>query len=83
MENASYQTWLKSRLNETITLECMDIPFLEVNTKIEYKPRNSDSTEYYIIKRIQESFMQGIMTIEMMKFYRLYPNFLGVRKYEQ
>lgn len=82
MENASYQTWLKSRLNETITLECMDIPFLEVNTKIEYKPRNSDSTEYYIIKRIQESFMQGIMTIEMMKFYRLYPNFLGVRKYE-
>lgn len=82
MENASYQTWLKSRLNETITLECMDIPFLEVNTKIEYKPRNSDSAEYYIIKRIQESFMQGIMTIEMMKFYRLYPNFLGVRKYE-
>lgn len=82
MENASYQTWLKSRLNETITLECMDIPFLEVNTKVEYKPKNSDSTEYYIIKRIQESFMQGVMTIEMMRFYRLYPNFLGVRKYE-
>ena len=82
MENASYQTWLKSRLNETITLECMDIPFLETNTKVEYKPRNSDNVEYYIIKRIQESFMQGTMTIEMMKFYRLYPNFLGVRKYE-
>ena len=82
MENASYQTWQKSRLNETITLECIDIPFLEVNTKVEYKPMNSDSVEYYIIKRIQESFMQGTMTIEMMKFYRLYPNFLGVRKYE-
>lgn len=82
MENASYQTWQKSRLNETITLECIDIPFLEVNTKVEYKPMNSGSVEYYIIKRIQESFMQGTMTIEMMKFYRLYPNFLGVRKYE-
>lgn len=81
MENASYQTWLKSRLNETITLECIDIPFLEVNTKVEYKPMNSDGLEYYIIKKIQESFMQGTMTIEMMKFYRLYPNFLGVRKY--
>lgn len=82
MENASYQTWLKSRLNETITLELVDIPFLEVNTKIEYKPMNSDTVEYYIIKNIQESFMQGTMTLEMMKFYRLYPNFLGVRKYE-
>lgn len=81
MENASYQTWLKSRLNETITLELIDIPFLEVNTKIEYMPKNSSSAEYYIIKNIQESFMQGTMTIEMMKFYRLYPNFLGVRKY--
>ena len=31
LENASYQTWLKSRLNETISLELIDIPFLSVN----------------------------------------------------
>ena len=81
MENASYQTWLKSRLNETISLELIDIPFLSVNTKIEYTPKNTSVPEYYIIKNIQESFMNGVMTIEMMKFYRLYPNFLGLRKY--
>ena len=81
MENASYQTWLKSRLTDTITLEIVDIPFLQVNTKIEYKPKNSTKIESYIIKSIQESFMQGTATVEMMKFYRLYPNFMGSRNY--
>ena len=81
LENASYQTWQKSRLNETISLELIDIPFLSVNTKVEYVPLYSSIPEYYIVKRVQESFMQGTMTIELMKFYRLYPNFLGVRKY--
>ena len=80
LENASYQTWQKSRLNETISLELIDIPFLSVNTKIEYVPLHSSIPEYYIVKSIQESFMKGTMTIELMKFYRLYPNFLGVRK---
>ena len=81
LENASYQTWLKSRLNETISLELIDIPFLTVNTKVEYIPLHSSIPEYYIIKSIQESFMQGTMTMELMRFYRLYPNYLGVRKY--
>ena len=80
-DNAAYQTWLKSRLNETISLELIDIPFLTVNTKVEYIPLHSSIPEYYIIKSIQESFMQGTMTLELMKFYRLYPNYLGVRKY--
>ena len=80
LENASYQTWQKSRLNETISLELIDIPFLSVNTKIEYVPLHSSIPEYYIVKSIQESFMQGTMSIELMRFYRLYPNFLGIRK---
>lgn len=85
-ETARYHTWLKSRLNETITLELVDIPFLTVNTKIEYIPLNSlssqelPSSNCYIVKRIQESFLSGTMTVEMMKFYRLYPDHMGVRK---
>ena len=57
----------------------IDIPFLQTNTKIEYTPQNSDMTETYIVKKISESFLAGTATVEMMKFYRLYPNFMGVR----
>ena len=80
-ENAGYQTWLKSRLNETISLELIDIPFLTVNTKIEYLPLNSSIPERYIVKSIQESFLQGTMTVELMKFYRLYPGTLVLKRY--
>ena len=78
-ENAAYQNWLKCRLTDTISLEMIDIPFLQTNTKIEYVPQNSDIKETYIVKKISESFMTGTSTVEMMKFYRLYPNFMGVR----
>lgn len=79
-ENAAYQNWLKCRLTDTISLEMIDIPFLQVNTKIEYAPQNSNMAETYIVKKISESFMAGTATVEMMRFYRLYPNFMGVRK---
>lgn len=77
-ENASYQTWLASRLTDTITLEMIDIPFLDTNTKVSYMPMNSDTAETYIVKNISENFMEGTMTVQMMKFYRLYPNYLGI-----
>ena len=72
-ERAEYETWLKSRLIDTLTLETIIIPFLEVNQKIQYKKASNGSVDSYIIKSLSYSFMDGTMTITMNKFYELDP----------
>lgn len=72
-ERAEYETWLKSRLTDTVTLETVIIPFLEVNNKIEYRKLSDGSIDSYIIKSLSYSFTGGTMTITMMKFYELDP----------
>lgn len=79
MERASYETWKASRLTDTITLELIDIPFLTVNQKITYTPRNESKAYPYIIKSISESFGTGTMSMTLMRFYRLYPNIIGAK----
>lgn len=72
-ERAEYENWLVSRLTDTITLETVIIPFLEVNQKIQYRKLSDGSIDSYIIKSISYSFTEGTMTITMMKFYELDP----------
>ena len=72
-ERAEYENWLKSRLTDTLTLETVIIPFLEVNQKIEYRKLSDGSIDSYIIKSLSYSFTSGTMTITMMKFYELDP----------
>lgn len=72
-ERAEYETWLKSRLVDTITLETVIIPFLETNKKIEYRKLSDGSIDSYIIKNISYSFTSGTMTLTMCKFYELDP----------
>ena len=72
-ERAEYENWLTSRLTDSITLECVIIPFLEVNQKIQYKKSSDGSVDSYIIKSLSYSFTEGTMTITMSKFYELDP----------
>lgn len=72
-ERAEYENWLVSRLTDTVTLETVIIPFLEVNQKIEYQKLSDDSIDSYIIKSLSYSFSEGTMTITMTKFYELDP----------
>lgn len=72
-ERAEYETWLTSRLTDTVTLETVIIPFLEVNQKIEYRKLSNGSIDSYIIKSLSYSFTEGTMTITMCKFYPLDP----------
>ena len=59
-----------------MTLEMMFIPWLDVNTKISYTDKETNETNSYIIKRINGSFMDATMTIEIIKFYENYPNII-------
>lgn len=72
-ERAEYETWLTSRFTDSVSLETVIIPFLEVNQKIEYKKLNDGSIDSYIIKSISHSFTDGTMTMTMSKFYELDP----------
>lgn len=72
-ERAEYENWLVSRLTDSITLESVIIPFLEVNQKIQYKKLSNGSVDSYIIKSLSYSFIEGTMTITMNKFYELDP----------
>lgn len=72
-ERAEYENWLASRFTDTVTLETVIIPFLEVNQKIQYRKLSNDSIDSYIIKSISYSFTGGTMTITMCKFYELDP----------
>lgn len=72
-ERAEYETWLKSRLIDSLTLETVIIPFLESNKKVQYRKESDGLIDPYIIKNISYSFSSGTMTLTMSKFYELDP----------
>ena len=66
---AEYELYLSSNLAENISLEMINIPWLDVNCKIEYTSKNFNETHSYIIKSISGSTSSATMTISMIKYY--------------
>ncbi len=79
-QRAEYETYLKCRLQDTITLEMASVFWLDVNQKVEYKKLNDDVPSQYIVKEITFSSMDGIMSVTMSKFYEDY-NVVYNKKY--
>ena len=85
-DTASYETWKATNLAFTLSLETTLIPWLDVNQKIGYysplfqmidrehgvEP-NFGASPQYIIKRISRSLSTGRQTMELTRFYPLYP----------
>ena len=71
--NAKYELWKSSRRQDTINIDTVIIPFLDINDKIGYK-RSNGKIEEFIVKNISGDLSSGIMSIELMKFYPLYEN---------
>ena len=80
IERAKWENWKKTRRQETINVEMIDIPWLDVNCKIEYTSHIDGETHQYIIKSINSSTSEGIMSLELMRFYPLYV--LDAKQYE-
>lgn len=72
MQRGEYEVWKATDLLDTLTLEMADIPWLEVNQKIEYRSNITGLTQQYIIKTKKGSSTEGIMTLECVKFQPLY-----------
>lgn len=72
-QRAEYEAWKAGRLTDSITVETILIPFLDVNVKIKYKSVHRGQVDTYIIDKISHSFDGFTTTIEMHRFYPIYP----------
>lgn len=73
-QRAEYEGWKATRLNDGLELTMIDIPWLDVNQKIEYTPYQTGETAQWIIKSISSTPTSGVMTVTLIKFYPLYPD---------
>lgn len=72
VQRARYDLWLATDMQETITLQCVEVPWLDVNQKIRYTPFTTGVTDDYIVVTKSGSTTSGIMTITCAKFQPLY-----------
>lgn len=71
-QRAKYDLWLASDLQESIQLECIEVPWLDVNQKISYTSFCSGETHEYIVESKSGSTTGGTMTLTCSRFKPLY-----------
>lgn len=76
LERAEYELYVASRLTDSITVEMIMIPWLDVNQKIEYTAQMADKQEprQYMVNSIDTNIGTGTMTVKLVRFYPYYPN---------
>ena len=72
MQRAKYDLWLASDLQETIQLECIEVPWLDVNQKIRYRSFRTGEEHEYIVLSKSGSTTGGTMNITCNLFQPLY-----------
>jgi len=73
IERAGYENWKKTRLQDTMTLEMLLVPWLDVNDKLEYtSPTNGDVT-VVLVQSIDYDFEKWTMSVKASRFYPYYP----------
>ena len=72
LQMAEYKNWQTTDLLDYITIEAVDIPWLDVNQKIEYYSNSLGKTQIYLIKSKKGSSTNGTMTVTMVKFQPIY-----------
>ena len=76
-QTAEYENWKASKLTDGVTLTTIIIPWLDVNQKLEYTTKSTKETNQYITKSVTLDFVSGLQTINMSRFYPLYPNIIS------
>lgn len=72
-ERAKYENWLKCRLQDTITLQLVLIPWMEINQKIQYTSPMSGEIGTWIVQSIEYNFDTWTMDVKASRFYPTYP----------
>ena len=69
-QRAEFELWLRTNMNNTITLTCVPVYWIDVNILVSYKSMRDNKTNLYIIKSINYGLEPGDnMTLTLMKFY--------------
>ena len=69
-QRAEYELWLHTNMNNTITLTCIPVYWIDVNILCNYSTQRNGSLEQYLIKSINLGLAPtDNMSITMMKFY--------------
>lgn len=79
-QRAEYELYLAAKINDSISLECLLIPWLEVNQKVSYRSQQTNEVHEYIVKSISFEVGKGTMSVEMMRFYPEFPDIVTYSK---
>lgn len=72
-ERAKYELWKKTRQQDSVTLQTLFIPTLDVNTKIAYTSSSPNERLEYLVQSFSADIANGLMTINANRFYPYYP----------
>lgn len=65
---AEYLTYQSTALQDMLNLECLIIPWLNVNEKIKYTSKQTGETNQYMIKSFSWNSLSGTMSMTLYKF---------------
>ena len=71
LERARYELWCASRLQNSKRLNCIFVPWLDVNQKVEYTSLRDGTTRQYLVEKI-EAGLEGTMSVTISQFFPLY-----------
>lgn len=75
-ERAKFELYQRCRLQDSITLTMVPIPWLDVHTMISYATKGGDAPVQYLVKSINADYgsANGTMTVNAIKYYPYYPD---------
>ena len=71
-QRAKWEAYKATILQETVTLNSILIPWIDVNKKIEYTSKRNGATKIFLAKNINFDISQWTMNITMYEFYPFY-----------
>lgn len=72
-ERARYENWRSCRLQDTVRIESILIPWIDVNQKIEYTSPINNEVGTWIVQSVSFDFQKWTMDVTASRFYPLYP----------
>lgn len=72
-ERASYENWKSCRMQDTVDIDMILVPWMDVNDKIEYTSPVSGEIGTWLVKAISYDFNDWTMTVKASRFYPYYP----------
>ena len=73
LERANYELWLRCRMQDSIEVEMILIPWMELFDKIEFTSPSKGDVGVWLVQDIDYNFNNWTMTVKANRFYPYYP----------